>query len=71
MLIQAVVPGLPRDRRGYSPLYYRGLRQRMFQLDLNISKCFVINFSQKRTKNIVYESVVSNLSLMNEFHFMV
>ena len=34
-------PGLPRDRRGYSPLYYRGLDNRItsvLMLNLNFSE---------------------------------
>ena len=31
-------PGLPRDRRGYSPLYYRGLALVAFHVKVAISQ---------------------------------
>ena len=37
-------PGLPRDRRGYSPLYYRGLDILRLGLNRNhINKSYLVN----------------------------
>ena len=39
-------PGLPRDRRGYSPLYYRGLHDYLFVITNHMCNglAFVLSF---------------------------
>ena len=42
-------PGLPRDRRGYSPLYYRGvIRECSFNIDFQ--------FKKKRLRTLNYQT---------------
>ena len=35
-------PGLPRDRRGYLPLYYRGIRQEASEIPLRFIFCYLL-----------------------------
>ena len=52
-------PGLPRDRRGYSPLYYRGFSYGQMEFLTSYNKCKAINdYPLTRTPDCSY--VVKN-----------
>ena len=45
-------PGLPRDRRGYSPLYYRGLVS--YEIYVNLTLYVTIETNQQPVKQIIW-----------------
>ena len=55
-------PGLPRDRRGYSPLYYRGLALVAFRVKVPISQSKIV-----KTKKRCFLDLINDITIISLF----